>query len=312
MSTNPDIYSFNSLKEASLWLIIATVIGFVGIIYSLAGIGAIISFILIFFFALPQLRKAFQGFLQTGKNVGNGLTGANLLAWAYLLVFIVGIIAVTRNFVTNSALGELENVVLILAILLELVAGILIGLAVYNVGRFYGSDMMWVSGILIIIPAINFIGWILLYISIDDVVNRLTGRVMPMQPGYQQPYYPPPYQPQQGYQSPPPTQPTQPGYQPPQPIIVYQTGNGQLTEDGKAIFSLYSTGQIQIVSAKIDNTTIAVGPDKIIPQVLTSGNNSVTIQFPPLANLGFIKQNVYTITLTLSNGQSVKVYSTFM
>ena len=308
MSTNPDIYSFNALKEASLWLIIATVIGFVGIVYSLAEIAAIVSFILIFFFALPQLKKAFQGFLQTGKNVGNGITGANILTWAYLLVFIGGIIVVTRNFVTNSALGELENAMLILAALLELVAGILIGLAVYNLGRFYASDMMWVSGILIIIPGINFIGWILLYISIDDIVNKLTGRSMPMQPGYQQPYSP-----QQGYQSPPqPMQPTYQPYQPtPQPIIVYQTGNGQLTEDGKAVFSLYSNGQIQIMSAKIDNTTIAVDPDKIMPQVLASGNNTVTIQFPPIANLGFIKQNVYTITLTLSDGHSVKVYVTY-
>jgi len=293
MSTNPDIYSFNALKQASLWFIIAALLGFVGIVSELAAVIAIVSFILILFLALPQLRSAFQGFLQTGKNVGNGITGANILPWAYLLVFIGGIIAIAGFFVRNFVLAELGGIVLLLAGLLELVAGILIGLAVYNLGRFYSSDMMWISGILIMIPGINFIGWILLYISIDDVVNKIRGGFMPMQPAYPQPYQ---YSPQ----------PT-----PQQFVTVYQTGSGQLTEDGRAVFSLYSTGQIQILSASIDNTTIAVAPDKIMPQTLIQGNNNVTIQFPPLTNLGFIKQNIYTITLTLSNGQSIKVYVTF-
>lgn len=136
--------------------------------------------------------------------------------------------------------------------------------------------------------------WILLYISIDDVVNKIRGGFMTPQPKYQQPYQP--YSPQ----------PT-----PQQFVTVYQTGSGQLTEDGKAVFSLYSTGQIQIMSASIDNTTITVAPDKIMPQTLIQGTNNVIIQFPPLTNLGFIKQNVYTVTLTLSNGQTIKVYVTF-
>jgi len=293
MSINPDINSFNYLKQASLWFIIAALLGFVGIVSELAAVIAIVSFILILFFALPQLKSAFQGFLQTGKNVGNGITGANILPWAYLLVFIGGIIAVAGFFV-HPSLAVFGGIIVVLAALLELVAGILIGLAIYNLGRFYNSDMMWASGIIIMIPGINFIGWVLLYISIDDVVNKIRGGFMPPQPGYQQPYQP--YSPQ----------PT-----PQQFVTVYQTGSGQLTEDGRAVFSLYSTGQIQILSASIDNTTIAVAPDKIMPQTLIQGNNNVTIQFPPLTNLGFIKQNVYTITLTLSNGQTVKVYVTF-
>ena len=294
MSINPDINSFNTLKQASLWFIIATLIGFIGLISSLAGIVAIVSLILILLFALPQLRNAFQGFLQTGKNVGSGLTGANILPWAYLLEVIGGLIAISGIFVISRILAGLGVIIIILAVLLELVAGILIGLAVYNLGRFYKSDMMWISGILIIIPGLSFIGWILLYVSIDEVVNKIRGGIMPVQPPYQQPYQP--YSPQ----------PT-----PQQFISVYQTGSGQLTEDGKAVFSLYSSAQIQILGASIDNTTIAVGPDKISPQILTSGNNVVTIQFPSLTGLGFIKQNIYTITLSLANGQSIKVYVTF-
>jgi len=289
MSFNPDVNSFNALKQASLWFIIATLLGFVGLISSLAGIIAIVSFILILLFAIPQLKNAFQGFLQTGKNVGSGLTGANILPWAYLLLFIGGIIALAGIFTINHILASLGDIIIVLAALLELVAGILIGLAVYNLGKFYGSDLMWISGILIMIPGINFIGWILLYVSIDEILNEIRGGIVRIQPQYQL------------YSS----------QTPQQFISVYQTGSGQLTEDGKAIFNLYSTGQIQIVGARIDNTTIAVGPDKITPQVLVPGNNTVTIQFPPLANLGFIKQNVYTITLTLANGQSVKVYLTF-
>ena len=283
MSVNPDINSFNSLKQASLWFIIATLIGVASVISPIAGIVTIVSFILILFFAIPHLKNSFQGFLQTGKNVSSGLTGANILPWAYLLAFIGGIL-------TFIGIGL---IFIVLGVILELVAGILIGLAIYNIGQFYKSDLMWIGGILIMIPVVNFIGWILLYISIDDVVNKIRGGFMPMQPGYPQPYQ---YSPQ----------PT-----PQQFVTVYQTGSGQLSEDGKAIFSLYSTGQVQIVSASIDNTTIAVGPDKITPQTLSQGNNSVMVQFPPLAGLGFIKQNMYTITLTLSNGQSVKVYVTF-
>ena len=286
MSANPDINSFNSLKQASFWFIIATLLGFIGTVSLLAGVIAIISLILILFFALPYLRSAFQGFLQTGKNVSSGITGADILPWAYLLVFIGGIIAIGGIFVRSHILAGFGTTILVLAILLELVAGILIGLAVYNLGKFYNSDLIWISGILIMIPVINFIGWILLYVGIDEVISKIRGGIISIQPAYQ------PYSPQQT-------------------VTVYQTGSGQLTEDGKAIFSLYSAVQIQILGARIDNTTIAVGPDKITPQILTPGNNVVTIQFPPLAGLGFIKQNVYSITLTLANGQSIKVFVTF-
>ena len=417
MGANPDIASLSHLKKASVLLVIATAIGVIGGVFNFYyyenSIVAIVSFILILI-AIPFLRKAFQGFLQTGKNVGNGITGAKILPWGFLLIAIVGIIAVglavkyggvytTGVYDNKNILNDLENIakvlpdqplyngsnalgylanqslekyyeyslgglisnskanyyynqyeyysnllseynhvnsslnrtgispditftqvvsefhtistiasimpiLIILGVILEFVAGALIGLSIYNVGRFYSSILTWISGILIIIPFTAFVGWILTYAGVDDIVNKLTGRSMPMQPGYQQPYSP-----QQGYQSPPqPMQPTYQPYQPtPQPIIVYQTGNGQLTEDGKAVFSLYSNGQIQIMSASIDNTTIAVGPDKIIPQTLSQGNNSVMIQFPPLANLGFIKQKMYTVTITLSNRQSIKVYVIF-
>ncbi|BFH72154.1 DUF973 family protein [Sulfurisphaera javensis] len=236
-------------------------------------------------FAIPKLRDAFNDFLQTGKDVRNGITGANLLPWAYLILFIGGILAIISIFTLRFALGLFAGIIIAIGAILEFIAGLLIGLSIYNLGRFYQADLMWVGGILIMIPGINFIGWILTYISIDEVLRKLGA--------FPQQFYPP---------SPQPTP-----YQ--QIIQVYQVGTGTLTADGKANFTLYASMPLQIVSASIDNTTISVGGSSITPQNLNQGNNNVTIQFPPLS--GFIKGNIYTVTLVLSNGQMIKVYLTF-
>lgn len=287
MSANPDVNSLKVLKEASLWFIIAELIGAVGAFIGVGAIIVIVSFILILFFALPRLKSAFIGLQQTGKNVSNGITGANIIPWAYLLIFIGGLIDIIVILTFNFGLAFLGSALVGLGVLLELVAGVLIGLAIYNVGRFYNDDLMWISGILIMIPVVNFVGWLILYIEIDSVINRITG-IAP-QPPYQQPSY---------------ITPTQP--------MVYQTGLGQLTGDGKATLTLYSNAQVQLVSASIDNTSIYVSSDKISPQMLNVGTNNVIIQFPPLTSYGFIKQNTYTITITLSTGQAIKVITTFV
>ncbi|BFI76867.1 DUF973 family protein [Sulfurisphaera ohwakuensis] len=280
MSVNLDVNALNKLKDASLWFIIATLIGFIGVVTVFSEIISIVAFILLLFVAIPKLKDAFNLFLQTGKDVRNGITGANILPWGYIIIFLGGIIGIVGLFAISAVLAIFGTLLVVLGVLLEFIGGLLIGLSIYNLGRFYQSDLMWIGGILIIIPGINFVGWILTYISIDDVLKRL---------------------------SPSPIIPTPAASMP--SVSVYQVGTGSLSADGKASLVLYSSTQLQIQSASIDNTLISVSWDKITPYILNPGNNTVTIQFPPLT--GFIRGSVYSVTLVLSNGQTVKVFLTF-
>lgn len=278
MAYNPDLQALRDLKDASLWFIIITILGAVGNFVASAGILGIVSLVLLFVLALPKLKNSFQTFLSTGKDTSYGLTGVDILPWAYIVLIIGGILAVIGIFTIHLRLALVATIVIVIGVLLELIAGIFIGLAIYNLGKFYQVDLMWIGGILVMIPVINFVGWILTYISVDEVFRKLGVSVVPQVSPIPQPSI----------------------------LSVYQVGQGTLSSSGLARFTLNSSSQIQIVSASIDNTTIIVGSQAITPNLLSPGNNQVTIQFPPL--VGFIAGNTYAITLVFNNGQSIKVY----
>jgi hypothetical protein len=99
---------------------------------------------------------------------------------------------------------------------------------------------------------------------------------------------------------------------------ITQVGTGTLQEVTmggqtyyQATFTLQSTGQAQIVSAFIVGSADSVGAASITGYSLTTGINTVTIDFP---TTGFNPQPgaTYQISLGLTDGASVQVAVTYV
>ena len=306
-----DVIALQQLKDASLWFIIITLLGYIGLFVNVGAIVSIVSLILLFIIGIPKLRTAFQSFAITGKDVNSGFTGLKILPFGILISFIGGLLIIIGAIAsifseTSLALAAIGGVLAILGAIITFIGYLLIGITIFNLGGAYSSDMMKIGGILIIIPGISFVGWILTYISIDDIVRRLT---YGPGSGYPPSTYPPtgtsqypPYNPQSAYGS----QPVPNVF--PASTDVYQIGIGQINQNGEAKVTLMANRYgLSITSASIENSTMYT--TQVYPSTLNQGQNEVTIRFPQLINL--IPGNSYNVLLYLSNGQMVRTVVKF-
>jgi hypothetical protein len=306
-----DVIALQQLKDASLWFIIITLLGYIGLFVNVGAIVSIVSLILLFIIGIPKLRTAFQSFAITGKDVNSGFTGLKILPFGILISFIGGLLIIIGAIAsifseTSLALAAIGGVLAILGAIVTFIGYLLIGITIFNLGGAYSSDMMKIGGILIIIPGISFVGWILTYISIDDIVRRLT---YGPSSGYPPSTYPPtgtsqypPYNPQPAYGS----QPVPNVF--PASTDVYQIGIGQINQNGEAKVTLMANRYgLSITSASIENTTMYT--TQVYPSTLNQGQNEVTIRFPQLINL--VPGNSYNVLLYLSNGQIVRTVAKF-
>lgn len=272
MSFETDIEGLKELKDASLWFIIIEILAIIGEFASVAALViAVIDLVLLFTIAIPKLRHAFQIFASTGKNVSKGFTGLNLILPGIVVELLGGALVIAGLFSLSISLVIVGGVIVFLAAIILFIAYLLIGIDIFNLGKFYNNDMLKIGGILIIIPFISFIGWILTYVSVDEVINKLRG-----------------------------------GTYVPQQFQVYQVGQGIIRLDGTANLTLFSSINVNVVSASIDNTPYTT--TNIIPNVLNVGNNFITMKFAGVT--GLIPGNNYYLTIYLSNGTSIKAVLT--
>jgi hypothetical protein len=306
-----DVIALQQLKDASLWFIIITLLGYIGLFVNVGAIVSIVSLVLLFIIGIPKLRTAFQSFATTGKDVNSGFSGLKILPFGILISFIGGLLAIigvaaSIFSVSSLALAAIGGVLAVLGAIVTFIGYLLIGITIFNLGGVYSSDMMKIGGILIIIPGISFVGWILTYISIDDIVRRLT---YGPSSGYPPSTYPPtgtsqypPYNPQPAYGS----QPVPNVF--PASTDVYQIGIGQINQNGEAKVTLMVNRYgLSITSASIENSTMYT--TQVYPSTLNQGQNEVTIRFPQLINL--VPGNIYNVLLYLSNGQMVRTVVKF-
>jgi len=91
---------------------------------------------------------------------------------------------------------------------------------------------------------------------------------------------------------------------------VTQVGTGILytsgSNEGQAVITLHSTGNVQVVSATIVGTTYTGSAVYPTSGSLTAGQNTVTISFGTLGS-NILPGTTYQISLALSDGQTVQV-----
>ncbi|MEM0290249.1 MAG: DUF973 family protein [Metallosphaera sp.] len=286
--------------------------------------------------AFLRTRRGFSQLKMAGRKVG-GKTAATLIIVGYATLFIGSIVALALLFLAErsvyssvmylnsssaagtglglgSTLGELKDfiigalVVLAIGALIIYIGYIMLASAYKDVGTLYnvgtlrtGGNLMFIGFILFlpsIIPFVGgifgaiggilvFIGNIMVYLGLGTLLVMLqSGRY----PGFYQPYYGQPYQ----------GAPLPPQYPPLQPF-------NRIYGNGVAEVNVYSPEPVQVTSATIIGTSYS--SNQVTPTNLAPGNNVIRISFNGQLNL--VPGNVYTIQITLSNGQLITVNAAY-
>lgn len=254
----------DSFKDAALWAFISNLLVFgaglaggYGFIISAAGTA------MYFFNTWGRLRKAMTDLSTIGVQTGNAVKGTDYVFYSFAgiaLGGLIGFLGMLLFFIRSiqfvsvvAALGTLGAIISVVSVILYLLGSIPIGMAVYNFGLNYNSDLMRIAGILIIIPGLSIIGWLMAYVEVDNIA---TGGGMRFQP-------------------PPPPQPV------PSATQVSPEGVGTLNRTGEAVVTLNSNAYLQIVNAFLQGYS-GVTFVSALPNTLNLGRNVVTIRFSNL------------------------------
>ena len=203
-----------------------------------------------------RVRRGFNELRNLWPNVGVGATGSTFVLVGYVLIVIGAVLSVVGVGTGVILLGEI----------VEIIGVILLALGFYHLGDIYNDGLVKWGGILSIV--LGFIGYIMVYVGLGNVMRNLSS-------GSPQPY----------------STPQQPYAQ----AQVYQVGQGVLRPDGYASFTLYSPYQAKIVGGYIEGYGISA--TNFTPDVLSPGTNNVTAYF---GNVGALQHGVtYVVVLTL-------------
>jgi len=258
-------------------------LGFVGIALGFVGL----------YFLLNGFGSMNRVGLRTSGRTGVYLITAGLVI---LLISLILILVFLDRLILSgvvpspSSLRALRGEIGVLAgfgflslisLILLLVGGILTGIAFYNLGNRINNDVIRVGGIFVAIPFLEFIGYFLTWLGINE--NVITSFNSYNNYQQYQPYY---VQNQVGF-------------------VPYQIGVGTINSMGQAFFTLFSQAPIQIREAHLmDGSIIISTSTSIIPLQLSPGNNNVSIIFTAFqGNPG----RTYMIRLFFINGSFAEV-----
>lgn len=222
------------------------------------------------------------GFL--GIAIGFLVLLAALVLAILALVRLYGGFSKLEPYVQNMELGKIGAILAVIPFV-DFVGWILIGISLYFLGEKYGNDTLKIGGIITAIPIINFIGLILSYSALNYIGNYYpTPSTLGGSQGqgqYQQSYYPP---------SPPPPQ-------------VYQVGQGTL-RGNVATFTLYSTDQLIIRRIALEGTDVyAVS---FYPSQINRGNNNLTVTLSSVP-VNAIQGALYKLKIEFDNNLTLFV-----
>ena len=194
-------------------------------LFSIAGILFIVALV-IEILGIINLRSGFSLLSGMIQDIRVGKTGTTLWIITALLSFLLPVLLVALgigiSFSTSSTLSGIVGATFLVYVIdgvifvLGIIANILVGIAFYKVGSVYRSSTVEVGGVLIATSILTFIGFILTYAVLGDVIRRVKGGISVTQSW-----------------SNPPTN---------VPITIYQTQPyGTISPNGILTFQAYST-----------------------------------------------------------------------
>lgn len=249
-------------------------------LFSIAVILFIVALI-IEILSIINLRSGFSLLSGIIQDTRVGKTGTTLWIVTALLSFLLPVLLVALgigiSYSTGSTLTGIAGAISLVYVIdgvifvLAIIANILVGIAFYKVGSVYRSSTVEVGGILIATSILAFIGFILTYIGLGEVVRRVKGGMSVTQSW-----------------SNPPTN---------IPIAIYQTQPyGIITPNGILTFQVYSTASATLLSATIEGLNFST--NMFNPQFVPANQNTnVTAYFNPLP---ITQGAMYRIVITAS------------
>ncbi|QGR19769.1 DUF973 family protein [Stygiolobus azoricus] len=183
------------------------------------------------------------------------------------LVIVLAIAVVFDTYHPHSLLYFL------LAFLFLIIGEMILGIELYGIGQAYNEGLLKKGGILVTSVVTSIIGFILAYMGLGNVISKLKSGFVTTTIT------------QQSVQS-----------------SIHQIGVGSLNAYGEAHIVIYTPSPTKIVSAEIVGKSIV--SSFIIPNLLSPGNNDVTIHFGTIT--GLTPNATYTIKLTLGDGKTIE------
>lgn len=252
---------------------IGLILGTVGLVFLIRGFGS--------------LRRGGLPISSTGLYL---ILAGVILTIVIALIFIAVLGFLGLNPVYLASMGRhtlIEllpyaigvGLMVIVAFLLFLIGGILVGISFYNLGKSYQNTPMEVGGILVAIPFLEFIGYFLTWIGTLEIGKSPVNPYTPYQQNYVQP----------------PVSSLSTSF--PMP---YQIGAGTIDSSGMAFFTLFSQVQLQITEAQLlDSNTVISQTNSVAPSFLVPGNNNVKVSF---ASFQGVPGRAYVVRLFLLGG----------
>jgi hypothetical protein len=256
-----EIQALKNIKAGSFYYFIAIILALVteSLAYVIKSLSTSFALLILELAAYVILILGFSklrvGFYTISKEVNSniGVTGINL--------FIFGVIALLFS--------DILSILLYLGAFLIVLGNIMIGLTIYRIGQNFENNMEKIAGILIMITATSFIGYIISYIASDELIKKVSQA---------------------------------PEEKPLQMVTSEKdVGYGILKSNGDANFTVYSKGVSEIVSAQIIGYNFQVL--QINPKTVSPGENHVYIKF----NLSGLLSpgNIYNVELLLANNEKL-------
>jgi len=249
-------------------------------LFSIAGILFIVALI-IEILGIINLRSGFSLLSGMIQDIRVGKTGTTLWIITVLLSFLLPVLLVAIgigiSFSTGSTLSGMAVTTILIYVMdgvifvLGIIANILVGIAFYKLGSVYRSSTVEVGGVLIATSILAFIGFILTYVGLGEVIRRVKGGISVTQSW-----------------SNPPTN---------IPIAIYQTQPyGTISPNGILTFQVYSTAPATLLSATIEGLNFSTSTFN--PQFVPANQNTnVMAYFNPLP---ITQGAMYRIVITAS------------
>jgi len=249
-------------------------------LFGIAGILFIVALI-IEILGIINLRSGFSLLSGMIQDIRVGKTGTTLWIITAILSFLLPVLLVAIGIGISFSTGSTSSGMAVATILiyvmdgvifvLGIIANILVGIAFYKVGSVYRSSTVEVGGVLIATSILAFIGFILTYVGLGEVIRKVKGG----------------YSVTQSWSNPPTNI----------PIAIYQTQPyGTISPNGILTFQVYSTAPATLLSATIEGLNFSTSTFN--PQFVPANQNTnVMAYFNPLP---ITQGAMYRIVITAS------------
>ncbi|BCU67075.1 hypothetical protein HS7_05120 [Sulfolobales archaeon HS-7] len=253
------------IKNFSLALFLATLLSSAALFFKQIGISVIAGLIFLFVFIIFRFKDISQYF-----NKGLVVVSLSVIVIGLLIITTVS----TLILLKQDYVQILTNPLYIASAIVLSCGYALIASTFYVNLNMRQNAYLNLALIICAIPLIWFVGWMMVFLVTP-------GELLPVMKNSKHPII-----------------------QQKNSDVIYQSGRAILRSNGVAMFNIYSNvSGVKINEAVIEQLGLTVSPNRVSPNILVAGINSITVNF----GLVELKEDYYECILKLDNNSTIKV-----